>query len=252
MSLEAAYIETAPGLLRRLERMTGDPHTAEDLCQEAFARAWTAAPRDVPAAVLRSWLYSTAGNLAVDELRRRSRQQRRPLAELDPDAFAVHDHELPVARAALAELTPHERLVLLLRYQAGLSLRELARLLDVTEEAARKRVARARERFREVFSRHSADPAPLVLLVVRDVEPDDYVRWLEQAGARVQTVTGPLEPRNLLRAEAVVVSGSHSDVHPATYGERPRFELQGSPDARRDRRDLAAMRTALAADVPLV
>src|SRR5919107_1169723 len=50
-------------------------------------------------------------------------------------------------RDALGALTPHQRLVLLLRFEQGLSLRELGALLDVGEDAARKRVARAREAF---------------------------------------------------------------------------------------------------------
>lgn len=71
MTLEAVYHECAHQLTRRLERMVGSPEVAEDLRQEAFARAWRSAPPDMSAHHLRAWLYRTASNLAIDELRRR-------------------------------------------------------------------------------------------------------------------------------------------------------------------------------------
>jgi len=54
--LEAVFRAEQPALRLRLRRMTGDPETADDLCQEAFLRAWSRAPRDAPAAVLVAWL----------------------------------------------------------------------------------------------------------------------------------------------------------------------------------------------------
>jgi gamma-glutamyl-gamma-aminobutyrate hydrolase PuuD len=50
----------------------------------------------------------------------------------------------------------------------------------------------------------------------------------------------------------MVLSGAHTDVHPGVYGQRPRVALDGEPDLARDRRDVGAMRTALAGDIPIV
>ena len=68
-------IDATAGVAARLRRIVGDPAVAEDLCQETFVRAWRVAPRDVPPERLRAWLYRTATNLAVDELRRRARRE---------------------------------------------------------------------------------------------------------------------------------------------------------------------------------
>jgi putative glutamine amidotransferase len=57
--------------------------------------------------------------------------------------------------------------------------------------------------------------------------------------------------RDVLFADALVV-GSLSDVHPSVYGEAPGPQLAGAPDARRDWRDLGALRSALAADLPVL
>jgi RNA polymerase sigma-70 factor (ECF subfamily) len=68
--MEDLFNELAVPLTRRLARMVG-PDAAEDLSQEAFARAWTSAPRDADGDHMRAWMHRTARNLAVDHLRSR-------------------------------------------------------------------------------------------------------------------------------------------------------------------------------------
>jgi putative glutamine amidotransferase len=247
VSLEAAFRAERPALRRRLRWMTGDAETAEDICQETFLRAWSRAPRDAPAPVLAAWLRRTATNLALDELRRRA---WRPAVGLDEPASEAADGS--AAREALASLPVHDRAVLALRFQAGLTLRELGSVLGISEEAARKRVARARARLRVALDEQRTDPLPLVLLLVREDEAEPYARWLEAAGARVRIHRDGVRERDVLFADALVVSGSRSDVHPGVYGEDPGPHLSGAPDLRRDWRDLGAIRSALGADLPLL
>jgi putative glutamine amidotransferase len=227
----------------------GDAQTAEDLRQETLARAWRSAPRDVPAPALRAWLHRTTTNLALDELRRRRRRDEVTLADADGSWIAERDGE---ARDALAKLTPHERLVLLLRHEAGLSLRELGEVLDITEDAARKRVARARDAFAAELRRlRDGDSRPTVILLMGNEEPALYVQWLERAGARVRIVDRASNGLDLTGADALVLSGSVDDVDPRLYRQR-RSERLGRVDLHRDLRDLAALRAALRSDLPVV
>jgi putative glutamine amidotransferase len=247
VSLEATFDAERPALRRRLRRLTGDAETADDICQETFLRAWTRAPRDAPPPVLAAWLRRTATNLALDELRRRA---RRPAAELDGLASRVADGA--GEREALASLPLLDRAVLALRFHAGLTLRELGSVLGISEDAARKRVERARARLRTALDEQRADPLPLVLLLVREDEAEPYVRWLAAAGARVRIHRDGVRERDVLFADALVVSGSLSDVHPGVYGEAPGPHLGGRPDVRRDWRDIGALRSALGADLPVL
>jgi len=248
-------LDAGPHVTARLERIVGDSAAAEDLCQETFVRAWRAAPRDLPPERLRAWLHRTATNLAYDELRRRT---RRGEVGYD-DAVGVGagaDAGTVVAgadvREALGALTPHQRLVLLLRFEQGLSLRELGALLDIGEDAARKRVARAREAFAAALRDvRAGESRPTVLVLMGREDPDAYVSWLEQAGARVR-IHGPDGPGlDLAGVHALVLSGSTTDVHPRTYGE-PVDPRCVDPDLTRDLRDLAALRIALRDHVPVV
>lgn len=251
MSIDTVFEEHSDRLTRRLERMVGSRETAEDLRQEAFLRTWRSVPRDLPADRQAAWLHRTASNLAIDELRRRRLVEMTPLGER-PDTGAPDTDRDLTAQEALGRLTAHERLVLLLRFEAGLTHAEIGALLDVSPEAARKRVVRARSAFTAAYRGTEEDDRPLVLLRVGEVEHlPAYQRWLEAAGARTLVTSGEHVERDLARADAVVLGGSFTDIAPAIYRESPRTAIR-EPDVARDREDLRVLRGALAAGVPLV
>ncbi|HUA43924.1 MAG TPA: sigma-70 family RNA polymerase sigma factor [Solirubrobacteraceae bacterium] len=253
MELETLILAERDTLVLRLTSLLGgDHHAAEDLTQEAFARAWRGLPTGLDPRQQRAWLHRTSRNLAVDELRRRRRRLMAPIDQLEHLHASVEGAGAPdTAREALARLSAHERFVLLLRFEAGFTHAEIAQLLDSTEEAARKRVSRARGAFLDAYRAMRADTTPLVLLVVRDEPPAPYVRWLEQAGARVrQTQDAPTE-RELALADGLVVTGGLRDVHAGLYGEAPVL-ARGVPNLSEDRLDIAVLGVALAIDLPIV
>ena len=246
-------LDATAGVTARLRRIVGDATTAEDLCQETLVRAWRRAPRELPPERLRAWLHRTATNLAFDELRRRARRDEIGYDDALTGAGAT-DASVAGAdvRDALGALTPHQRLVLLLRFEQGLSLRELGALLDIGEDAARKRVARAREAFavalREV---RAQDTRPTILVLMGRDDPVPYTQWLEGAGARVRIHELARPGLDFAGADAIVLSGSTTDIHPRTYGAvaDPRCV---DPDLTRDLRDLAALRIALRDDIAVI
>jgi putative glutamine amidotransferase len=253
MKLEILIQAERDTLVSRLALLLGgDHHAAEDMAQEAFARAWLSLPTGLAPGQQRAWLHRTSRNLAVDELRRRRRRLMAPIEQLDHLHASVDEAGAPdAAREALARLSAHERFVLLLRFEAGFTHAEIAQLLDSTEEAARKRVSRARAAFLKAYRAARADATPLVLLLSREEDPAPYVRWLEQAGARVrQTPDAPTE-RELALSDGFVITGGTRDVHAAMYGETPVLP-RGEPDLKEDRLDLAVITAALAMDLPFV
>ncbi|HEX3691578.1 MAG TPA: sigma-70 family RNA polymerase sigma factor [Solirubrobacteraceae bacterium] len=230
--------------------LAGDRHAAEDLAQEAFTRAWRRLPEGLSHERQRAWLKRTSHNLAVDELRRRA---RRPTVALDDDTIGrtVEEAAAPdAAREALAALPAHQRFVLLLHFDAGFSHGEIARLLDTSEEAARKRVSRAKSAFLRAYRQTRGDSSPLILLVSRDDPTPPYVRWLHNAGARVRHLTATPSHRELTLSDGLVLTGAFSDLHAGLYGEVPRI-ARGEPDYERDRADLGILTAALAMDLPV-
>ena len=86
-------VQTHQALLRRVSRMyCADPDDRQDLFQEIVLQLWRAFPRyePRPGAKVSTWLYRVALNVAVSELRQRT---RRPAAE------RLHPAVLEVAQA---------------------------------------------------------------------------------------------------------------------------------------------------------
>jgi RNA polymerase sigma factor (sigma-70 family) len=257
MTLEELYERERAQLTCRLERMVGSREIAEDLGQEAFIRLWRRAPDDLSAGDRAALLHRTASNLAIDELRRR---RRRPTVDLDSIELGVTggdlDDDVLGAREALGRLTPHERMLLLLRIEAGFSHAEIGAVLDLSAEAARKRVERARRRGGRALRGVRVGRRPTVVLEARG-DRADYREWLEAAGAKVRTARiadGDLRAddpdRELALAEAFVIGGSFGDVHPSLYRERQRARLD-DPDLELDMRELRMLNAALRLDIPV-
>src|SRR6267143_3557231 len=111
------YRSTYPSLVRFLYRKVWDAERAEDLAQEAFARALVHKPEHA-----RGWLFVVAANMARDEARKAARERRHwTLLKGEPDAVhSAPEDEIDAetrsrhVRAALDELTPRDREALLL------------------------------------------------------------------------------------------------------------------------------------------
>ena len=133
-------------IFRYLWSRLHDPHLAEDLAGEVFARMVRDLPkyrsRGVP---FKAWLYRIAHNLAVDHQRAASRHESVPLYHAeglnadDADPGRTVETKLTVERvvAALETLDPTQQEVVVLRFLAGLSLREVAAALDKTVAAVK-------------------------------------------------------------------------------------------------------------------
>lgn len=147
---EALFAEHQPGVLRYLTRVVGHADTARDLTQEVFLRISRA---DVPRASseqLRGWVFRIARNLALNHLRDRGR--RPDPAPLPETSAQPARQELSVAVGeALARLADLDRDVFLLREAAGLSYDEIASACELTTDAVRARLHRARLQLRDAL-----------------------------------------------------------------------------------------------------
>ncbi|HIW73218.1 MAG TPA: RNA polymerase sigma factor [Firmicutes bacterium] len=130
--------------------MLGNPHDAEDAVQETFLRFMTKGPDTKDAEHQKAWLIRTATNLCRNM---RLFRLRHPHVDVE----AVENLGAPaVCRDVYREvlrLPANYRLVLLLYYVQGYRTEEIARILNISPAAVRKRLQLGREKLRMEWER---------------------------------------------------------------------------------------------------
>ena len=162
-----------------LVRMLGDREKAEDLAQEAFLRLVRGAAQWQQRAKFKTWLYTIARNLCVDQSRRdkfrRTDSLDAQVAGPDgaedgpalveqvaspgaaPDRAAESARLRPVLVKALASLPEEQREVFILREQAGMPFKEIAEMVGVNENTVKSRMRYALEGLRKQLEAAGVD-----------------------------------------------------------------------------------------------
>ena len=141
---DAFYLTTSARLVRQLALLTGDLGEAEDVTQEAYARAWLAWPEVRDYASPEAWVRTVARRLAVSRWRRmrnatlawaRHGSPAEP-RELDPSHVALV--------AALGRLPHRQRVAVVLHHLADLPVEEVARETGASVSAVKQQLVRGR------------------------------------------------------------------------------------------------------------
>lgn len=152
---EALCMDEWPRLVRALTLVCGDQGTAEEVVQEALLRALVRWRRVklLESPVGSGGVRHVAVNLARSRGRRRATELRN--AHRIATSREIGPHPDPINRlavtAALQQLSPEDREVVVLRYYLDMSHAEVAQATGSTEEAVRARVSRAVRRLRPSF-----------------------------------------------------------------------------------------------------
>ncbi len=137
-------------------RILGDRHLAEDVVQETFLKVIKALPAYRGEGPIAAWIYRIGYREAIAISRKRRDEVTDPDAAVFANVPAAGSVEETVesldlaARLdeAMASLSEPVRAAFTLRDIHGLSTREVATILDVSESAVKMRLARAREALR--------------------------------------------------------------------------------------------------------
>jgi len=156
-SFEALYRSCGADVYAYVASLLRDRAAAEDVTALAFERALRKRRSfDRARGSERAWLFGIARNAALDELRRRSRTAA--LVTDPPDEAVADPHDdadrRATVRAALASLDPRERELIALKFHAGLSNAEIAKVIGASESAAGTRLHRAVTKLREACHAH--------------------------------------------------------------------------------------------------
>lgn len=134
-------------LYRAALAILGDLQEAEDVVQEAFLRLWEKNPEFESPAHQRSWLLKVTVNGCKSRLRAPWRRRTAPLLESYPAA----DPEEQAVLEVIQSLPPKDRAALHLYYYEGYQTAEIAAMTGWREGTVRSRLARARDKLRELL-----------------------------------------------------------------------------------------------------
>ena len=161
-------------------RMVRNHHDAEDICQDAFLKAFASLDSFSTRYRFSTWLFTIGYRVCLNGLRRK----RALTGELDFTAFPVEGDETPSASlesedaaglkrsvwAAVESLTPPQRATLLLFYRHEQSCQEIARVLELPVATVKSHLHRARLQLRELLE------------TVADGDLDRFRNLTERAG----------------------------------------------------------------------
>ncbi len=154
----AALAGARPQVVAALLRYFRDLDTAEEAYQEACLRALKAWPRNGPPRDPVAWLIFVGRNVAIDQMRKASRQAPMPAEDLVSDLEDVEDATVDrldnagyrddVLRLLFIcchpDIPATQQIAVALRVVSGLSVKQIARAFLVSESAMEQRITRAK------------------------------------------------------------------------------------------------------------
>lgn len=152
-AFDALYERHSRPLFNFIRRLLRDESLAEDVFQETCMRVLKHAGRFDPRSRFRTWLYTVAHNLCMDELRQRRRRMSIPAWAVEPAARAPDPGdqlEGESAQRLLGGLKPELRAVVVLRVLHGYSQEETARIVGAPVGTVKSRLHHALKKLRRM------------------------------------------------------------------------------------------------------
>ncbi len=123
---------------------------AEDAVQDTFLKYLTKAPNFTDEEHEKAWLIKVVSNISKNMVRLRIRRNSIPLDDLTD--IGVKDNDSEIFELIMG-LPPRYNLVLFLHYVEGYKTKEIAGILNVSEDAVRKRLQKGRDLLKTEFER---------------------------------------------------------------------------------------------------
>jgi RNA polymerase sigma-70 factor, ECF subfamily len=137
--------------------IVGNENDAWDLAQEGFLKAWRSIHRFEARSSFYTWLYSITMNLTIDSLRRKGRRQEVELDDAIPSFLPGPRLNCERAEireqvnAALAQLSPEHRAVVVLKELEDMQYREIAEVLNVSMGTVMSRLFYGRKKLQSIL-----------------------------------------------------------------------------------------------------
>ena len=178
-AFEAQLLSLIPQLRGFARTFRAQPADADDLVQEAVAKALQSRAHFTPGTNMRAWTFTILRNILVSQKRRAWRSTQLEPGHAENSLVAADDPEAPIRldelRQALAMLPDLQREALIMISCAELSYEEVAQIVGAPVGTVKSRVSRARIALAEIIERGEFDrdgqPASLAMACILSMVP---------------------------------------------------------------------------------
>lgn len=150
-ALESLYYSMYREIYAYLTSMVRNKHSAEDLTQDTFMRIYKYAPKFTPTGNGKSWIYKIAGRLALTYLKNNG--DMRCIPEELPGYAGTEDFAVnaQAVSEAMDKLSDSERQVVTLHAISGLTLSEIAEVVNMPLGTVKWKHAEALKKLRKIL-----------------------------------------------------------------------------------------------------
>lgn len=150
-----SHVEGTQGALRRflVALCCGDSALADDIAQETYIKAYLSSDSIRDSSRFTAWIYRIAYNTFINA-RRAVRPTERVEAVADEVSSDVADDGFRYQELynALDRLSGRERTAILLFYLEGYSIKEIAEIIDASQDAVKQQLSRGRAHLKDMLS----------------------------------------------------------------------------------------------------
>ncbi|MDR2938010.1 MAG: RNA polymerase sigma factor [Prevotellaceae bacterium] len=152
------------GVLRQLKKRLGNDEDAEDIAQQAFAKAFENIHSYSPKYAFSTWVYSIANNCCIDFVRKRAKGSTVSIDKLvedenfnaqnalpNPEENMIAEQDLVTAALLLEKLKPQYRRVVELRYLKEYAYEEIAEELKMPIGTVKTTLFRAKDQLMKMI-----------------------------------------------------------------------------------------------------
>jgi RNA polymerase sigma-70 factor (ECF subfamily) len=159
--LNELYNRYATKIYYKCLSMVKDANLAQDMSHDVFIKVSTNLNKYKGTADLSFWIYAITYNHCISHLRKAKRIKFDAIdQQLDPEDHGEHeltekivrDLKLTQLKRLIKKLKPNEEVILLMRYQDGMSVKQIAAILQIKESAVKMRLKRCRNHLAELFN----------------------------------------------------------------------------------------------------
>lgn len=153
------YDRYAPKIFAKCITILKDPVKSQDATQEIFIKVFTNLTKFNEKSKFSTWVYSITYNYCIDYIRKNKKIQNIFSEDIEnaPDVEddEISDKELleikiSTLKKVLETLDPGDQIILLMKYQDGLSIKEIADTIDKSESAVKMKIKRAKEKAKKI------------------------------------------------------------------------------------------------------